>query len=197
MRRGWPSREIRFIFWNWADTAVAYAREHFVQTYGFTAETADARQLPREDATADVVLLMGPLYHLQKREDRDMALGEACRVLKPGGLLVAAGISKYSTATWALSTYSDGNDYLDDDVFLNMLKEEISTGNHNRPESYCRLIAEAYFTTAQDMAAEIEAARVFGGRKACCGGLYLVYAEPGGELGAAGLPVRDFWSWCI
>lgn len=141
-----------------ADTAVAYAREHFVQTYGFTAETADARQLPREDATADVVLLMGPLYHLQKREDRDMALGEAWRVLKPGGLLVAAGISKYSTATWALSTYSDGNDYLDDDVFLNMLKEEISTGNHNRPESYCRLIAEAYFTTAQDMAAEIEAA---------------------------------------
>ena len=71
---------------------------------------------------------------------------------------MAAGISKYSTATWALSTYSDGNDYLDDDVFLNMLKEERSTGNHNRLESYCRLIAEAYFTTAQDMAAEIEAA---------------------------------------
>ena len=84
MRRGWPSREIRFIFLELADTAVAYAREHFVQTYGFTAETADARRLPREDATADVVLLMGPLYHLQKREDRDMALGEARRVLKPG-----------------------------------------------------------------------------------------------------------------
>ena len=143
-----------------AENAVAYARETVMKESGtdFAAEVADARCLPRPDRSADVVLLMGPLYHLQERADRDLALKEAYRVLKPGGLLMAAGISKYSTATWALSTYSASNDYLDDDVFLGMLKEEIVTGNHNRPEEYCGLIAKAYFTTADEMASEIEAA---------------------------------------
>ncbi|MGN0659729.1 MAG: class I SAM-dependent methyltransferase [Emergencia sp.] len=99
---------------------------------------------------------MGPLYHLQERTDRDLALQEAFRVLKPGGLLVAAGISRYSTATWALSTYSSGNDFLDDDIFLSMLKEEITTGNHNRPAEYSGLIAESYFSTVTEMSEEIE-----------------------------------------
>lgn len=44
----------------------------------------------------DVVLLMGPLYHLQKEEDRAQALKEAMRALKPGGLLIAAFISNYA-----------------------------------------------------------------------------------------------------
>lgn len=44
----------------------------------------------------DVVLLMGPLYHLLKEEDRMQALKEALRALKPGGLLIAAFISNYA-----------------------------------------------------------------------------------------------------
>lgn len=44
----------------------------------------------------DVVLLMGPLYHLLKEEDRIQALEEALRALKPGGLLIAAFISNYA-----------------------------------------------------------------------------------------------------
>ena len=49
----------------------------------------DARSLDHRDGAVDVVLLMGPLYHLTARERRLMALREAHRVLKPGGLLVA------------------------------------------------------------------------------------------------------------
>ena len=129
-----------------AGAQVDYAREYMMAagTVGgtevpnpdgvkFAAEKADARALPRPDESADAVLLMGPLYHLQKTEDRMLALSEARRVLKKGGLLAAAGISKYSSATWALSTYSDGNDFFEDDVYFNMLREEITTGNHNRP----------------------------------------------------------------
>lgn len=57
----------------------------------------DARQLDQKDCSADVVLLLGPLYHLIKEEDRDKALQEAYRVLKPGGALFAAGITRFAS----------------------------------------------------------------------------------------------------
>ncbi|PIM69962.1 SAM-dependent methyltransferase [Streptomyces sp. JV178] len=64
---------------------------------GATAEVGDARHLAAADASYDVVLLLGPLYHLPDRADRDQALAEAHRVLKPGGLLAAAGINRYAS----------------------------------------------------------------------------------------------------
>ncbi|MGW3150732.1 class I SAM-dependent methyltransferase [Streptomyces sp. NPDC001177] len=64
---------------------------------GATVELGDARQLTAEDASYDVVLLLGPLYHLIDRADRRQALAEAYRVLKPAGLLAAAGINRYAS----------------------------------------------------------------------------------------------------
>jgi ubiquinone/menaquinone biosynthesis C-methylase UbiE len=63
---------------------------------GLTAEVGDARDLRQDDASADVVLLLGPLYHLPDRVDRQAALTEARRVLRPEGLLFAAGISRHA-----------------------------------------------------------------------------------------------------
>jgi SAM-dependent methyltransferase len=65
---------------------------------GFTARTGDARSLPYANASFDVVLLLGPLYHLIDASDRATALSEARRVLRPGGLLAAAGISRIAVA---------------------------------------------------------------------------------------------------
>ncbi|MEC0236478.1 class I SAM-dependent methyltransferase [Paenibacillus kribbensis] len=48
-------------------------------------EIADARNVHREDESADIVLLMGPLYHLTEQHERIKALQEAARVLKKGG----------------------------------------------------------------------------------------------------------------
>ena len=48
------------------------------------------------DGTFDAVLLMGPLYHLLRETDRLQALREAQRVLRPGGPLFAAFISRYA-----------------------------------------------------------------------------------------------------
>ncbi len=38
--------------------------------------------------------MLGPLYHLLALEDRRMAVKEAARILKPGGVLLAAGINR-------------------------------------------------------------------------------------------------------
>ena len=53
------------------------------------------------DATFDVVLLMGPLYHLLEDAERRQALSEAWRVLKPGGQLYTAFITRYATMRYA------------------------------------------------------------------------------------------------
>jgi ubiquinone/menaquinone biosynthesis C-methylase UbiE len=63
------------------------------------AVVGDARHLPYPDSSADAVLLLGPLYHLTKREDRLQALDEVKRVLKSGGLLFAAAINRLTSIT--------------------------------------------------------------------------------------------------
>ncbi len=56
-----------------------------------TIRQGDARDLPfLADGTFDLVLLLGPMYHLFTREDQLQALSEALRVTKPGGILMAA-----------------------------------------------------------------------------------------------------------
>jgi ubiquinone/menaquinone biosynthesis C-methylase UbiE len=54
----------------------------------------DARDLSAFDgASFDVVLCMGPMYHLRTEEDRCRCLDECLRVLVPGGLLAVAYVS--------------------------------------------------------------------------------------------------------
>lgn len=136
-----------------ADSAVQYAKEH--QTVYYEAVTADARALPVPDASCDVLLLMGPLYHLLDKEDRLRTLSESYRALRPGGLLIATGISKFSSVTWALSVYRTANDFIDDEVYMDMLRGELTTCEHHRPEKYPNFIAKAYFHTPEQFAAEI------------------------------------------
>lgn len=64
---------------------------------------ADARNLAAfESDSFDAVLMLGPLYHLLEDADRRLALGEARRVLKPGGALFAAFIMRYAVLRfWA------------------------------------------------------------------------------------------------
>lgn len=73
---------------------------HHVETAraaGIDADRGDARQLPAEDASVDVVFVAGPMYHLIERADRDLALAEARRVLRPGGMLAVAAINRYAS----------------------------------------------------------------------------------------------------
>jgi SAM-dependent methyltransferase len=64
----------------------------------FAARVGDARALSEPDASCDVVLFLGPLYHLRAARDRGVALREALRVLRPGGLFVGAFICRAAPA---------------------------------------------------------------------------------------------------
>jgi SAM-dependent methyltransferase len=73
--------------------------------HGFVAHLGDARSLPAAEGEFDVALLLGPLYHLQAQTERERAFAEAVRVTRPGGVVVAAAISRYA---WPLYALRDG-----------------------------------------------------------------------------------------
>ncbi len=71
----------------------------------FAVCLGDATHLPMASASVDAVVLMGPLYHLVERAGRLAALAEARRVLRPGGVVVAEMIGRYS---WVLDATVKG-----------------------------------------------------------------------------------------
>jgi SAM-dependent methyltransferase len=60
------------------------------------AEVGDALDLDLGDASVDAVLLLGPIYHLRRRADRIKALREALRIVRPGGPVFVAAISRWA-----------------------------------------------------------------------------------------------------
>lgn len=107
---------------------------------GIDAVVGDARALEETDASYDAVLLLGPLYHLVERGDRVLALQEARRVLRPGGVVLAAAISRHASL---LSGMADG--VLDDPVFLAIVEQDLVDGQHRNPDVVGN---PSYFTTA-------------------------------------------------
>jgi SAM-dependent methyltransferase len=55
-------------------------------------QTADMRHLPFADGTFDVVLSCAAIHNLYQRQDREQAIAEIARVLKPGGHALIADV---------------------------------------------------------------------------------------------------------
>ncbi|TWP51851.1 class I SAM-dependent methyltransferase [Lentzea tibetensis] len=119
--------------------------EAAAQLPGVTAAIGDARQLDTEDNSVDVVLLFGPLYHLTDPRDRQTAIGEAKRVLRTGGQVFAAGISRYLTLM-ELGTNGGITQINESDV-----DEVVRTGRYNEHAGF----VETHFHTADELAQEL------------------------------------------
>jgi len=118
-----------------------------------SAELGDGRALRFSDASVDAVLLLGPLYHLPERADRLRALGEARRVCRPGGVVIAAAISRYASTLDGLRS-----GYLEDPAFAAVAAGDLEDGRHRNPTGDPAYFTVAYFHRPQDLAAECSAA---------------------------------------
>jgi SAM-dependent methyltransferase len=116
---------------------------------GVTAREGDARKLEEADGSVDAVVMLGPLYHLLERKGRLEAISEGLRVLRPGGLFAAAGVSRHAPLV-DLAKQSR----LSADVAV-QVSSVLSTGRGNLPEDFMEL---AYFHTADGLAEELAAA---------------------------------------
>lgn len=80
-------------------TAAVVARAHGVQVV-----RGDAQRLPFADGVADVVVAGEVLEHVP---DLAAAVGEACRVLRPGGTLVVDTIADTAWGRWSSITVAE------------------------------------------------------------------------------------------
>jgi SAM-dependent methyltransferase len=118
-----------------------------------SCRVVDARALDVPAETADVVLLLGPLYHLTDSADRARALQEAARVLKPGGRLFAAAISRWASAFDGLARA-----LMQDPRFARIVEQDLRNGQHRNPTERLDYFTTAYFHHPEELAAEVLAA---------------------------------------
>jgi SAM-dependent methyltransferase len=114
-----------------------------------SCRVADARSLPDGDESADVVLMLGPLYHLIEREDRVAAISEALRVLRPGGVLIAAAISRLASTLDGLA-----RELLGDPEFVGIVENDLRDGRHRNPTGRLDYFTTAYFHRPDELSSE-------------------------------------------
>jgi SAM-dependent methyltransferase len=118
-----------------------------------SCRVGDARALDLSSGMADVVLLLGPLYHLTEPSDRARALRESARVLRSGGLLFAAAISRWASALDGLA-----RELLRDASFTAIVERDLRTGQHRNPTGRADYFTTAYFHHPDELAVEVNTA---------------------------------------
>lgn len=121
--------------------------------FGVTAEVGDARNLNADDDSYDVVLLLGPLYHLTDRSDRVQALREAMRVVRPAGVVAVAAISKFASIFDGLA-----RGFLFDPDFRPTVERDLESGQHRNPGHREHWFTTVFLHEPRELRKEIEEA---------------------------------------
>ena len=104
-------------------------------------DVTDMSMLP--DESFDVVLNMGPFYHLTEEEQREKCMSESLRVLKKGGLLFTAYIPRFYV--YQFMALND-EQYLDD----RLAKQIIETGVLRHDDEKC-FWTDTYYASKREM----------------------------------------------
>ncbi|MBA4853086.1 class I SAM-dependent methyltransferase [Emticicia sp. BO119] len=121
----------------------------------FKVILGEARQLNFADESVDVVILHGPLYHLQDKQARIKALQEAKRVVKKNGVILGFAIN-YAASTIAGLL----NGLIHEPGFIEMCKQELLTGVHTPPKNMVGSLAEAYYHRPAQLIEEFKEAEL-------------------------------------
>lgn len=113
----------------------------------------DARRVDRDAESADAVLLLGPLYHLTARDERLSALREAHRLLRNGGVVYAAAISRFAPVVDGLIL-----GLLDDPEFRGIASQDLVDGQHRNPNKRPICFTTAFFHHPHELEEEVNAA---------------------------------------
>ncbi len=151
-RSGLPTRATRFIssmrcLFTWKRQPLP----HEGRDASFTVQLGDARSLTQDDSSCDAVLMLGPLHHITERDERVRALAEAGRVLRPGGMVAAAAISKFLSLLDGLVS-----GWLGDPEFDSIVERDLEQGQHRNPTNRPEWFATAFFHHPGELQAEVE-----------------------------------------
>jgi S-adenosylmethionine-dependent methyltransferase len=138
-----------------------------------TFEVADARDLSMlRTASFDAALLLGPLYHITDFSGRQRALAEMRRVLKPGGIAIAAYLNTWGLIRTGIADFPDW--YRQRDTIFSLLKPRgYSAGELHG-------FTEAYWATPPQALHEVKTAGFevisYAGAEGFCGGMWPMLA---------------------
>jgi ubiquinone/menaquinone biosynthesis C-methylase UbiE len=118
---------------------------------GVTATVGDARAVEADDASADFALLLGPLYHLTEKADRTKAIAEVMRVLRPGGHVVTAGISRFASTCDGIR-----QNYLTDPAFERIVERDLVEGQHRNESDNHGWFTTAHFHRPEELLGEVK-----------------------------------------
>jgi SAM-dependent methyltransferase len=121
--------------------------------HGVVAELGDARSLAAADDSADVVLLFGPLYHLTERSERVAALSEAGRVVRPGGVVGVAAISRFASLFDGLA-----RGFLFESDFVPIVERDLAEGQHRNRDDRAHRFTTAFLHHPDELRAEVDEA---------------------------------------
>ncbi|WP_300026912.1 bifunctional 2-polyprenyl-6-hydroxyphenol methylase/3-demethylubiquinol 3-O-methyltransferase UbiG [uncultured Maribacter sp.] len=115
----------------------------------FKVHFGESRNLDFPNNYADLIILHGPLYHLQKKEDRELSILEARRVIKDDGIILGFAINYTASTLVGLL-----NGLIHKKPFFEMCKNELTTGIHNPPDQFPWLLTEAFYHKPEQLKSE-------------------------------------------
>lgn len=116
----------------------------------FVNDAADLSMF--DDETFDIVLCMGPVYHLTDKYKREKCLSECTRVLKKGGILAVSYINRFYIFPCIAA---DNKKYLNADFAKTLI--ETGTIKHDDPNCFW---TDSYYSIPEEVEKSLEDAHV-------------------------------------